>query len=214
MYFVDFSSGIYEDVFYSTKVFTEFSMAKDCFDKIKGGKYDANYAWMCSTTEENGEVVRKELLDTWFNGKCRWAERELMYCIKDTTDYSWASDSPMMVARARKERKIVTVDSQKIEFDDGTQIVFDHDTECCEYNYADFEQLDDLARTYTFRGDISFETVDRSGFRFGDGRQMFFVPCYSEQNGYYSSNLDVYWRGPFEEMLCHTKLRCEGVYRD
>ena len=93
MYFVDFSTGIYEDVFYSTKVFPNYDKAKECFDQIKDGKYDANYAWMCSATEEGGEIVRKELLDTWFKESCSWAEHNLMYCINDTKGYSWASDS-------------------------------------------------------------------------------------------------------------------------
>jgi hypothetical protein len=26
---------------------------------------------------------------------------------------------------------------------------------------------------------------------FGDGRRWFFVPCYNEQNGYYSDKLDI-----------------------
>ena len=34
-----------------------------------------------------------------------------------------------------------------------------------------------------------------AGFRFGDNQAMFFVPCYSEQNGYYSSDVDIYYNG-------------------
>lgn len=114
----------------------------------------------------------------------------------------------------KKERRIANVTSEYINFDDGTRIEFDHSPDCCEWNYADFEQLDDLARTYLFKGDIHFETVDGSGFRFGDERQMFFVPCYSEQNGYYSSDLDVYWYDPeTKETLCYANLECEGIYR-
>lgn len=92
-------------------------------------------------------------------------------------------------------RKIVQIDSQFIKFSDGSQITFDHEQDCCEYNYADFEQLDDIARGYTFEGEMQFKTSGDYGFLFGDSRRMFFVPCYSDQNGYYTSALDIYWNG-------------------
>lgn len=91
--------------------------------------------------------------------------------------------------------KIVKVTEDGIFFDNGKNITYDHDQQCCEYNYADFEQLDDLARDYDFDEDLMFGEVEDCGFRFGDKRQMFFVPCYSEQNGYYSSDVDIYYGG-------------------
>lgn len=93
--------------------------------------------------------------------------------------------------------KIVNIEENRIEFSDGTVIHCDHKEEGCEYNYADFLQLDDLARNYNFdTPSLKFEAVEDSGFRFGDSPcRMFFVPCYSCQSGYYSSDIDVYLNG-------------------
>ena len=89
--------------------------------------------------------------------------------------------------------KITNVTNEAIEFSDGSRITFDHEQDCCEWNYADFEQLDDLARAYNFQLPLRFEATEGSGFNFGDSRRMFFVPCYSEQNGYYTDEIDIYY---------------------
>ena len=91
------------------------------------------------------------------------------------------------------KRKIYEVTDEYVVFSDGSIITFNHDQDCCEDNYADFNQLDDLARSYTFCGKMLFEAVENSGFKFGDSRRMFFVPCYSEQNGYYTDEIDIYY---------------------
>ena len=93
--------------------------------------------------------------------------------------------------------KIVKVNDEAIIFDNGNEITFEHCTDCCEWNYADCEQLDDLARVYDFNTKhLFFEAVEEQGFRFGDNPwRMFFVPCYSSQNGYYSSDIDIYLNG-------------------
>jgi hypothetical protein len=91
--------------------------------------------------------------------------------------------------------KIVSIDEDAITFDDGRAITHDHEQDCCEWNYADFKQLDDLARNYDFETELKFEDVEEYGFRFGDSRRMFFIPCYSVQNGYYSRTVDIYFDG-------------------
>ena len=93
--------------------------------------------------------------------------------------------------------RIIKLEENYIEFADGTIIHCDHVQDCCEHNYADCEQLDDLARNYNFdTSKLRFEIVDGGGFRFGDTPfMMFFVPCYSSQNGYYSTDIDVYLNG-------------------
>ena len=91
--------------------------------------------------------------------------------------------------------KILKITEYDIEFDNGKKITFDHDQECCEINYADFEQLDSLAREVDFSEPLEFESCDY-GFRFGNPPvNMFFVPCYSEQNGHYSNELDIWYGG-------------------
>ena len=87
--------------------------------------------------------------------------------------------------------RITKVSSDGILFDTGDNITCDHEQNCCEHNDADFMQLDDIARNTEFKKPLTFEFVDGSGFRFGNKNKMFFVPCYSEQNGYYSSAIDI-----------------------
>lgn len=89
--------------------------------------------------------------------------------------------------------RILKITEYAIEFDNGKDISFDHDQDCCEHNYADFEQLDSLARDVDFSAPLVFEECEY-GFRFGNPPiNMFFVPCYSEQNGYYSNELDIWY---------------------
>lgn len=97
--------------------------------------------------------------------------------------------------------KIKNITNECIEFDNGNKITFDHEQDCCECNYADFEQLDDVAKSYDFDERLDFEEVEGCGFRFGDFRgMMFFIPCYSSQNGYYSSDIEIYYNN--EQVLC------------
>lgn len=92
--------------------------------------------------------------------------------------------------------RINTVNDSLILFDNGATITFDHFADCCEWNYADFEAIDPEALSYDFdMGHLTFEACE-DGFRFGDNpARMFFIPCYSEQNGYYSSDIDIYLNG-------------------
>lgn len=91
--------------------------------------------------------------------------------------------------------KINTLDNDwGISFDDGCCITWRHLQQCCEYNYADCESLIDIVEGMQFNTkNMMFEMCD-CGFRFGDSKnKMVFVPCYSEQNGYYTDQLDIFW---------------------
>jgi hypothetical protein len=105
--------------------------------------------------------------------------------------------------------KIKQTDDNLLIFEDGMVITCDHEQDCCEYNYADFNSIDDICRATDFDTEnLCFEVVDGSGFRFGNKPdKMFFVPCYSSQNGYYSDQLDIYYKGE-----CQTTLTCEEDY--
>ncbi len=92
--------------------------------------------------------------------------------------------------------RIKEITEEHILFDSGTEITFSHYRDCCEYNYADFEQLDDIARDTEFEEPLMFDFDCDYGFKFGNEPQkMFFVPCYSDQNGYYSSDVDILVNG-------------------
>lgn len=97
-----------------------------------------------------------------------------------------------------------------IVFDNGNTITFHHEQDCCEHNYADFKQLDDLAKETEFDEDLKFEVVDQAGFRFGNEGKMFFVPCYSWQNGYYGSDIDILYNGKLAlNLFCKMVGDCE-----
>ena len=103
--------------------------------------------------------------------------------------------------------RIFEVNKDMIIFEDGSKITYDHEQDCCEDNYADFEQLDDIARNAVFdTKHMIFEAVPESGFRFGNPGNMFFIPCYSEQSGYYTDEIDVYYN---EEKVLN--LKCNYV---
>ena len=69
--------------------------------------------------------------------------------------------------------RITKVSSDGILFDTGDNITCDHEQNCCENNYADFSQLDDIARNTEFQKPLTFEFVEESGFRFGNENKMF-----------------------------------------
>lgn len=95
--------------------------------------------------------------------------------------------------------RIVELNENLIRFDDGTAITAFHAQDCCEHNYADCEQLDDIARNTDFdTSKLEIDILQDQGFRFGNKPgKMFFVPCYSVQNGYYSTNLDIFVNGRY-----------------
>ena len=96
----------------------------------------------------------------------------------------------------RNDMKIKEVNDEKILFDNGNTITFDHEQDWCEHNYAQFDALEELAFEIEFDENLTFEAVDGSGFRFGNlPQKMFFIPCYSSQNGYYSHHIDIYYNG-------------------
>lgn len=89
--------------------------------------------------------------------------------------------------------RIKEVTDEYILFDNYSRIWFDHKRECCEDNFADFEQLETGAFDEDFSEDLIFEE-NEYGFRFGSkSTPMYFVPCYSDQSGYYTDEIDIYY---------------------
>ena len=104
--------------------------------------------------------------------------------------------------------KIKEINEEQILFDNGFKIEYDHLQDCCESNYADFKQIEPMALNYEFDEHLIFEKVDDYGFRFGNEYGLlFFIPCYSDQNGYYSSDIDIYYNNT--KVL---NLECELIY--
>lgn len=94
--------------------------------------------------------------------------------------------------------KIKEIRWNRIKFDNDSEITYDHSPQYCECNYADFLYLQDETGLfdYEFDENLDFEEciTGDCGFRFGNkNKRMFFVPCYSEQNGYYSFDVNIYY---------------------
>lgn len=104
----------------------------------------------------------------------------------------------------QRDIRILKIDDDGIHFDNGKSITAYHYADCCEDNYADFKQVEQSALETTFQQPLAFSIVHGYGFRFGDERQMFFVPCYSDQNGYYSDTIDIFYDGKrvFKDIKC------------
>jgi len=69
------------------------------------------------------------------------------------------------------------------------------DEDCCECNYADFSILNPnvINYDYDFNEELEFVAVDELGFKFGSDGHWIFIPCYSEQNGYYTTKINIYY---------------------
>lgn len=90
--------------------------------------------------------------------------------------------------------KIKEVTEQHILFDNGTIITYYSNQWVGAWNYADFQQLEEAALSEDFDTDnLKYEFVAGSGFRFGSNpMRMYFIPCYSEQKGYYGTDIEIY----------------------
>ena len=98
--------------------------------------------------------------------------------------------------------KIKRVTENEIVFDNGNLITYDHEQECCECNYADFSTLNESNIYYghDFDTELQFEFIEDEGFTFGDEIAKIFIPCYSDQNGYYSTEIEILYNG--KRVLC------------
>lgn len=112
--------------------------------------------------------------------------------------------------------KIKSWNDDRITFDDGSYISYDHEQDCCEYNYADFSVLDVMLR-YN-KDDMEFDsfeidTIDDGGFliklKLAGNRILrapyhnIFIPCYSEQNGYYTTNIRIVYSDKDNNVIAH-----------
>lgn len=96
--------------------------------------------------------------------------------------------------------KLKTWNDDTVVFDDGTVVAYEHDQECCEVNWADFSVLGIAShfRDLVFSS-LHIDPIDGAGFNMvpldGDGIPIsgatVFIPCYSDQNGYYSDDITI-----------------------
>jgi len=100
--------------------------------------------------------------------------------------------------------RIESWNDEEIRFSDGSTITFGHDQDCCEWNYADFTVLEVFYDGCEF-SEYRVEPCE-DGFLLkllcGVIWKAIFIPCYSYQNGYYSSDVDIYINGDCETTIC------------
>lgn len=86
-----------------------------------------------------------------------------------------------------KKYNIIT--EWNVTLSDGTTICCDHNAGCCENNFASFEALKDT----TFEDVcITYDNLEIEANEYGFKINGYFVPCYSMQNGWYSTDIDIY----------------------
>jgi hypothetical protein len=86
--------------------------------------------------------------------------------------------------------KVRTITETYVEFRDGSKIEFyDSGQDCYSDNYADFTSLKDTGFEDNLYQMIIIERVE-----LGVKINGYFVPCYSMQNGYYSTMIDIIYK--------------------
>ena len=107
--------------------------------------------------------------------------------------------------------RIEGYDEDKVVFSDGSTITYSHEPDCCEYNYADFSVLDIFYDGEEFNDYYISETeygfvlnlvccaphrMELPMHELGYFTvKKIYIPCYSEQNGYYSNSLMIHIEG-------------------
>ena len=123
--------------------------------------------------------------------------------------------------------KIKEINEEKIVFDNGYELEYYHEQDCCEQVYADFDILKDYnISTKTGKiiniKDIDFEEhleyliqgIENEGFNMiSKIGEEFFIPCYNNQNGYYSSELElILKRGKAKEVMDISEFVQDDIY--
>jgi hypothetical protein len=89
--------------------------------------------------------------------------------------------------------KVVKINSDLLEFDNGMFLYSDHDQDCCESHYLSLSDLtlDDFkGLEFDLSNDDFFERIEDYGIALKpkNGHSVR-IPGYGSNNGYYSSNL-------------------------
>lgn len=101
-----------------------------------------------------------------------------------------------------KIKSVNTKDNLEITFESGEVVILKdyHDQDCCESVYADFGNINHYLSQLTAEYEqIVIEGVKDMGFLIGfksKYRDVYpleniLIPCYNEQNGYYSDSLSL-----------------------
>ena len=115
--------------------------------------------------------------------------------------------------------KIIKWDSKNIYFSDGSFIFCSHFAEGCEHNYADLGVLSDFYHGEEFtkvfikaeEEGFFLQLCDSLYFKQSGKTMKIWIPCFSNQNGYYSTELTVYYCDEDGSLLQRIELDCKEV---
>lgn len=107
-----------------------------------------------------------------------------------------------------KNLKVIKLDSDSIEFDNGVKLYSNHDQDCCENHYLSMNDLtieDFNGLEFDLSNDDFFDRIEGYGIALKplNGFPVR-IPGYGSNNGYYSSNLD----------LIITNTNGNGIYKE
>lgn len=113
-----------------------------------------------------------------------------------------------VIAKLENPTKIKSVDSSTIRFEDGSYLEHDHDASCCECNYADFDCVKDSILLDRIFDVIVLEEGDCGVLLNG-----YLINCYSEQNGWYSSSVDITYKNSNGEQILFLQVEGDLIER-
>lgn len=91
--------------------------------------------------------------------------------------------------------KVIKIDDNSIEFENGIQLYSYHDQDCCENHYLSFTDLNitDFDRLeFDLTTDDFFKRIEGYGIELIPIKgHSVKIPGYGSNNGYYSSDLDL-----------------------
>ena len=94
-----------------------------------------------------------------------------------------------------KNLKVVKVDSDSLEFDNGVKLYSFHNQDCCESHYLDFEHItveDFSGLEFDLTNDDFFERIEDYGIALKPVSGFSVkIPGYGSNNGYYSSDMQL-----------------------
>lgn len=96
------------------------------------------------------------------------------------------------------------VKDEKLYLSNGCYIEATHNQDCCENNYADFDSIKDTLLMGTLFDSVVFDAWE-GGIRING----YPVNCYSEQNGYYSTDITFLLREEYGQYLLSFDGECE-----
>lgn len=94
-----------------------------------------------------------------------------------------------------KNLKVIKVEDEEIEFENGVKLFSSHDSDCCENHYLSFRDLkiDDFeGLEFDLTNDDFFKKIEDYGIELipVNGHSVK-VPGYGSNNGFYSTNLQL-----------------------